>query len=70
MKKIVILLTAITLVTGTAVFVSCNEKTDAKEATFNTTDFTLQQIKHGEYLVTAMGCDDCHSPKVMGPHGP
>ena len=70
MKKIVILLTAITLVTGTAVFVSCNEKADAKEATFNTTDFTLQQIKHGEYLVTAMGCDDCHSPKVMGPHGP
>jgi hypothetical protein len=30
----------------------------------------LMQIKHGEYLVTAMGCDDCHSPKVMGPQGP
>ena len=70
MKKIVILLTAITLVTGTVVFVSCHEKADAKEETFNTTHFTLQQIKHGEYLVTAMGCDDCHSPKVMGPHGP
>lgn len=24
----------------------------------------------GEYLVNAMGCDDCHSPKKMGPNGP
>jgi mono/diheme cytochrome c family protein len=27
-------------------------------------------IKRGEYLVTIMGCNDCHSPKVMGPQGP
>jgi hypothetical protein len=27
-------------------------------------------IKRGEYLVNAMGCDDCHSPKKMGPQGP
>ncbi len=27
-------------------------------------------IKRGDYLVTAMGCDDCHSPKRMGPMGP
>ncbi|HVS90572.1 MAG TPA: c-type cytochrome [Mucilaginibacter sp.] len=27
-------------------------------------------IKRGNYLVTAMGCNDCHSPKKMGPHGP
>lgn len=27
-------------------------------------------IKHGEYLVTSMGCHDCHSPKKMGAHGP
>jgi len=26
-------------------------------------------IKHGEYLVTSMGCHDCHSPKKMGPNG-
>lgn len=69
MKKVIIL-TAIIAVTGTAVFVSCNEQATAKETTFNTTDFTPEQIKHGEYLVTAMGCDDCHSPKVMGAHGP
>ncbi len=27
-------------------------------------------IKHGEYLVTIMGCNHCHSPKAMGPNGP
>lgn len=27
-------------------------------------------IKRGEYLVNTIGCDDCHSPKVMTPQGP
>ncbi len=27
-------------------------------------------VKRGEYLVTIMGCDDCHSPKTMGAQGP
>lgn len=27
-------------------------------------------ISHGEYLVGIMGCNDCHSPKRMGPNGP
>ncbi len=27
-------------------------------------------VKHGEYLVTIMGCNDCHSPKRMGANGP
>jgi len=27
-------------------------------------------VARGEYLVNAMGCDDCHSPKRMGAHGP
>ena len=27
-------------------------------------------VKRGEYLVTIMGCNDCHSPKRMGPDGP
>ncbi len=28
------------------------------------------KVKRGEYLVNAMGCDDCHSPKMMTPQGP
>ena len=27
-------------------------------------------IKRGKYLTTVAGCNDCHSPKVMTPHGP
>ena len=28
-----------------------------------------QLVKQGEYLVTIMGCSDCHSPKDVGPQG-
>jgi len=28
------------------------------------------QVKRGEYLVSISGCNDCHSPKKMGPNGP
>lgn len=27
-------------------------------------------VQRGQYLVTTMGCNDCHSPKRMGPNGP
>lgn len=71
MKKITIFLAAIAIAMGAAIAISCNGKDDAKNGTaFNTSDFTPQQIRHGEYLVTIMGCDDCHSPKTFGPNGP
>ena len=31
---------------------------------------TDQLIKRGSYLVNAIGCDDCHSPKKLGTNGP
>jgi hypothetical protein len=31
---------------------------------------STELIKRGEYLVSIIGCDDCHSPKKHGPHGP
>ena len=27
-------------------------------------------VQRGKYLVTAMGCADCHTPMKMGPNGP
>jgi cytochrome c553 len=70
MKKIMIMMTAIIVVTVAAIAISCNNAAEANNKTDNETTFTKAQVKHGEYLVTAMGCDDCHSPKVFGPNGP
>jgi mono/diheme cytochrome c family protein len=33
-------------------------------------DGNSAQVKRGEYLVTFGGCNDCHTPKKMGPMGP
>ena len=27
-------------------------------------------VERGKYLVTIAGCNDCHTPKLMGPNGP
>jgi mono/diheme cytochrome c family protein len=32
--------------------------------------FKAAQVKRGEYLVTIGGCNDCHTPWIMGPKGP
>ena len=29
-----------------------------------------ERVARGEYLVSTIGCGDCHSPKIMGPEGP
>lgn len=29
-----------------------------------------RRVSRGAYLVSAMGCGSCHTPKTMGPHGP
>ncbi len=31
---------------------------------------TADAVSRGEYLVKAMGCNDCHTPWKMGPNGP
>ncbi len=31
---------------------------------------TNAQVERGRYLVTISGCNDCHTPLKMGPHGP
>lgn len=43
------------------------QKTDTKEVS-EPSDNDLQ--KRGEYIVNLGGCNDCHSPKELGPNGP
>lgn len=33
-------------------------------------DKQAERIARGKYLVTYGGCNDCHTPWIMGPHGP
>lgn len=55
-----------------AVLISVTNCTQ-KEQNAPVTDVEISKdslIKKGEYLVTILGCNDCHSPKRMGVNGP
>jgi hypothetical protein len=47
---------------------SCSQ--ESKEAVTPKAPTPEEVVKRGEYLVGIMGCNDCHSPKRMGPKGP
>lgn len=49
---------------------ACNNQNNTKPLAVGSNISKDSMIKRGEYLVTIMGCDDCHSPKKMGPNGP
>lgn len=68
MRNKIILLTTITtlLIAGS---IACNSISASDKKTTVTPD-NAALVKRGEYLVNTVGCDDCHSPKKMGPHGP
>ena len=44
--------------------------TDVKPTESKTFGGFDSQLKWGEHLVTVAGCNDCHTPKKMGPNGP
>ena len=66
MKKI--LVAAAVFAIGTVIIVSCNDVTVKTEVHGEISKDSL--VARGKYLVTTMGCGDCHSPKAMGPFGP
>lgn len=69
MKKLNLVLIMVFAVVLGAV-IACKTKTHQPVAISDDTNtFTPEQVKHGSYLVNAMGCDDCHSPKNFGPNG-
>lgn len=45
----------------------CKSKSNSAENKVMTQD---QLIQRGDILVSTMGCNDCHSPKRIGSHGP
>ncbi len=50
---------------------ACSETKEESEKTEMSPEMKQQQmVQRGEYLVTVIGCRDCHTPKRMGPRGP
>ena len=64
MKKIILLGSAVSLV---IFLISCKEQASSPSQGSISSD---SLVKRGNYLVSSMGCEDCHSPKKMGPTGP
>ncbi|MDX2248130.1 MAG: diheme cytochrome c-553 [Bacteroidia bacterium] len=70
MKKIKFPVWAL-IITSIALWItSCAEPQKENENNLSEPAATDEIIKYGEYLVGIMGCNDCHSPKAMGPNGP
>ncbi len=67
MKTLVLSGFALTLLT----FSSCSKTIEAdKEKTPIAVKDSAEMVEYGKYLVTITGCNDCHTPKKMGPKGP
>jgi hypothetical protein len=70
MKRITIM--AVILTVTSILFTQCSDekKGDSNEAAKTTFGGFDSQLKWGENLVKVGGCNDCHTPKKMGPNGP
>ena len=49
---------------------NCQQQPTEKPAVTEAPAPKEDPAKRGEYLVTVLGCDDCHTPKNMTPQGP
>ena|SRR5438105_10947683 len=70
MKKLSALTVIAALATVLLVFCNQPEKRDAVAMIGGERISPDSLVKRGKYLVDIMGCNDCHSPKLMGPQGP
>ncbi len=61
-----------TVMAGVLAFSACSNGGYNANEDYTSNQATPQAdiIETGHRLVTVMGCNDCHSPKRMGPHGP
>lgn len=63
------ILSLVVVITLGLVLVSCGDA-NKPQAVAPTVMSQEELIQRGAYLVNAVGCHDCHSPKVMTPNGP
>lgn len=64
----------LTLATICVLLAACNlekkEESTAKIYESKTEEVEMSPVKRGEMLISAVGCNDCHSPKKMTDRGP
>ena len=51
-------------------FCSCENSKKDEAHIISETPAVEDPVKRGEYLVSTIGCTDCHTPKIMTPTGP
>jgi hypothetical protein len=66
-KKVLILIFAAVGLIG---FLNSCEQSKADKTDTESVPSKDSLVKRGNYLVASIGCNDCHSPKHMGPRGP
>jgi hypothetical protein len=64
------LLFFVTVVCISSVLLNGCKENPKTESSVNKVLTPEQLVQRGEYLVSIGGCNDCHSPKRMGPNGP
>jgi hypothetical protein len=65
-----LLLIPVAMVAAVALIVTACNSEENKSVSNGIKKDSVSLVKRGEYLVTIGVCDDCHSPKRMGPKGP
>lgn len=72
MRKTLLLTLGAIAISSISLFYSCSESTPEQNEETKTVAVPTHEevLKRGKHLVTIMGCNDCHSPKKMGPKGP
>ncbi|HET6722749.1 MAG TPA: diheme cytochrome c-553 [Chitinophagaceae bacterium] len=66
MRKTVLNLAVVTIITAiiALVFIACSDSSASeKKKSIGMTE--AEKVQRGSYLVNAIGCDDCHSPKEI-----
>jgi len=70
MKKVTLITALLTAVTAMAIIACNSSSASSNKETDPAFAYTTGQVNHGKYLITIMGCGDCHTPLTMGAHGP
>lgn len=73
MKKSIIIITTCMIVFVVVLLVSCNNDAPVKPTTTESEKKGLSDaelLERGGYLVNSIGCNHCHTPKIMTPKGP